>query len=283
MKIIDQICKLWATKALPILVSLSPKQRFLAAFCSLVFLLWIVKICFNVEDARYEPDLVVSEDVAELDSAEVELSAPVAAEEPVTEKHAWPYYYTGIISWNDKEFDDVQDVQIASAIKNGIKHTISNRDMAEEEVAKGNLVFVGANPMFYMDDLQHSIPYLVPKAYRLLNRIGVNFVDSLISKNLPVHALVVTSVLRTESDVNRLQRSNKNATTNSCHLYATTFDISWRSYKEIGVDPQNSAHTQEQEIALKRALGEVLRDLRYEGRCYVKHERKESCFHITVR
>ena len=27
----------------------------------------------------------------------------------------------------------------------------------------------------------------------------------------------------------------------------------------------------------------VLRDLKREERCYVKHERKQGCFHITVR
>lgn len=30
-------------------------------------------------------------------------------------------------------------------------------------------------------------------------------------------------------------------------------------------------------------LAMVLRDLKREERCYVKHERKQGCFHITVR
>ena len=33
----------------------------------------------------------------------------------------------------------------------------------------------------------------------------------------------------------------------------------------------------------KYSLMASLRDLREQGMCYVKHERKQSCFHITVR
>ena len=34
---------------------------------------------------------------------------------------------------------------------------------------------------------------------------------------------------------------------------------------------------------LKWVLAEVLRDMRESGRCYVKYEVKQGCFHITVR
>jgi hypothetical protein len=34
---------------------------------------------------------------------------------------------------------------------------------------------------------------------------------------------------------------------------------------------------------LKWVLSEVLRDLRQAGACHVKHERKQGCFHITVK
>lgn len=287
MKILDQIRALWTSKVLPYILSLNAKQRFLCSFCGIILLLWVVKLCSDVEHSRLEPT-PINENVqaALVEDTDTVVQTPSdikIAEEPVQEKRDWPYYHRPIRFWNDAEFNDVQDVQIEAAMKNGIKHTIVNRDMAEEEVSKGELVFIDANPMFYMDDLQHSIPYLVPKAYRLLNRIGVNFIDSLIHKNLPVHALVVTSVLRTQKDISNLQKWNGNATTNSGHLFATTFDISWRSFKEIGVDPQGDSHSMEREIALKNTLGEVLRDLRYEGRCYVKHEQKQSCFHITVR
>ena len=34
---------------------------------------------------------------------------------------------------------------------------------------------------------------------------------------------------------------------------------------------------------LKWVLSEVLRDMREEGRCYIKYEVKQGCFHMTVR
>jgi hypothetical protein len=34
---------------------------------------------------------------------------------------------------------------------------------------------------------------------------------------------------------------------------------------------------------LKFVLSEVLRDLREQGRCYIKYEVKQGCFHMTVR
>jgi prophage antirepressor-like protein len=34
---------------------------------------------------------------------------------------------------------------------------------------------------------------------------------------------------------------------------------------------------------LKWVLSEVLRDFREAGRCYVKYEVKQGCFHLTTR
>lgn len=34
---------------------------------------------------------------------------------------------------------------------------------------------------------------------------------------------------------------------------------------------------------LKWVLSEVLRDMREQGRCYIKYEVKQGCFHMTVR
>lgn len=293
MNIQDKLRQVWESKALPFLRSLSPKQRFLSIFGLVVLLLWLLRICSDIEDSRLTEQseteqlsewIEQTDTVAAKDSLAVESEGVDQGSTPEGAAKEWPYYRRPIRSWREPEFNDLQDVQIIAATQNGLKHPIVNRQMADEEVDKGDLVFIGANPMYYMDDLTHSVPYLVPKAYRLLNRIGVNFIDSCVSKKLPVHGLVVTSVLRTQSDVDQLKKGNRNASSNSCHQYATTFDISWRNFKEIGTDNHaGQKHTREREIALKNALGEVLRDLRYEGRCYVKHESKQPCFHVTVR
>ena len=110
----------------------------------------------------------------------------------------------------------------------------------------------------------------------LLQDIGRTFMDSLQVKGLPLHRIVVTSVLRTEEDVTRLRRSNHNATEQSCHLYGTTFDINYNLYN---AEKRKSAPDDK----LKFVLSEVLDDLRQQGRCYIKYEVRQPCFHITVR
>ena len=173
-----------------------------------------------------------------------------------------------------KTFPDSNHVQIKAAQQWGVS-PVKNRADAEER--KDEVVFMGFSPYYAVAHLDASIPYLVPRAAILLQDIGRTFLDSLQVKGLPLHLMVVSSVLRTEQDVARLRQRNKNATEQSCHLYGTTFDINYNVYK-----PVNPAR----EIPgdkLKFVLSEVLRDLREEGRCYVKYEVLEPCFHITVR
>ena len=89
--------------------------------------------------------------------------------------------------------------------------------------------------------------------------------------------MIVTSVLRTNTSIAKLRRRNRNATDMSCHVYGTTFDISWRRFHH-----SDSTYIMSTED-LKNILGEVLYKMREDGRCYVKFERKQSCYHITTR
>lgn len=130
---------------------------------------------------------------------------------------------------------------------------------------------------YYIDRLTHSLPYLVPEAASLLSEIGSNFRDSLDARGGGDYRIKVTSLLRTESTIRRLRRRNVNSSENSAHLYGTTFDI---SYSHFICDSDSTPRTAED---LKFLLAEVLIDLHDKGRCWVKHERKQSCFHITVR
>ena len=169
-------------------------------------------------------------------------------------------------------FPDSQSVQIIAANRWGGK-PVKNREDAEQR--KRELVYVGESPYYHVDRLSSSIPYLVPRAAVLLQDIGQSFYDSLYVKGLPLHQLIVTSVLRSMEDVSRLQHHNPNATENSCHLYGTTFDICYNRYQPIGREVRNDT--------LKWVLSEVLRDKRQENRCYIKYEVKQGCFHLTVR
>ena len=169
-------------------------------------------------------------------------------------------------------FPDSQSVQIVAANKWGVK-PVKNREDAEAR--KKELVYVGESPYYHVDRLSNSIPYLVPRAAVLLQDIGQAFYDSLYNKGVPFNQFIVTSVLRTMDDVAKLQRRNPNATERSCHLFGTTFDICYNRYHAVTQPVRDDS--------LKYILSEVLRDKRQEGRCYVKYEVKQGCFHMTVR
>ena len=106
--------------------------------------------------------------------------------------------------------------------------------------------------------------------------------STLYVKVYPCISFIVTSVLRTQEDVSRLRRHNGNATENSCHLYGTTFDICYNRYETVE-DPEGPPRRRVRDDTLKFVLSEVLRDMREQGRCFIKYEVKQGCFHMTVR
>ena len=154
-------------------------------------------------------------------------------------------------------------------------------DRKDAERRKSELVYVGLNPFYHVDELKSSIPYLVPRAAVLLQDIGKSFFDSLQTKQIPLHKIIVTSVLRSKADVAKLRTHNGNATENSCHLYGTTFDICYNRYKTVE-DPNGPRRRAVQNDTLKWVLSEVLNDMRQQKRCFVKYEVHQGCFHITV-
>lgn len=172
------------------------------------------------------------------------------------------------------KFGDLNDKHLSVAQAIGIK-PIASRDEAEKLGRK--LREIKTCKYYKVDELTHSIPFLVPKAEKLLKMIGENFIDSVYSKGASGYKIIVTSVLRPENDIKKLRKSNGNASSNSAHRYGTTFDIAYTRFE----------HTDNKyevpEAHLKHALAEVLLDLKKAGKCYVKYEVKQGCFHITVR
>jgi len=182
------------------------------------------------------------------------------------------------VSHFGKTFPDLNDVQLASARKYGVE-PVQNRKEAEKH--RDKLVYVGSNPYYSIDELHSSIPYLVPRAAVLLQDIGRSFYDSLQIKGIPLHKIIVTSVLRSKDDVVSLRKRNGNASEHSCHMFGTTFDICYNRYNTV--QPPGEERRKVRNDSLKWVLSEVLRDFREANRCYIKYEIKQGCFHITVR
>ncbi|MDL2303620.1 DUF5715 family protein [Dysgonomonas sp. OttesenSCG-928-D17] len=188
-----------------------------------------------------------------------------------------PKRYTRFDGKYSTTFNDLPDLHIEAAVVNGVGPLETRGDTALYE---DRLVRIPSELEIYkVDKLKHSMPFLVPKAATLLSDICLNFRDSLISKKLPLYKPIVTSITRTNDDVTNLSKRNRNASENSVHRYATTFDIAWTRFEKVNPSDERILD----DGRLKAVLGQVLHDLRQRDRCYIKHERKQACFHITVR
>ena len=174
-----------------------------------------------------------------------------------------------------RTFNDKNDVHLGMAMKYGSEPLQSLEEASRctfFELAK-----VDSCQYYTIKRLTHSAPYLTPRSKWMLMTIGKNFQDSIASQyNAEGYQIIVTSLLRTDDSIRRLRRRNGNASKNSAHRYGTTVDISYIHYNRA----EGSKYIPE--YRLKETLAEVLYDLRREGRCYVKYEVKQSCFHVTM-
>lgn len=176
------------------------------------------------------------------------------------------------VRYNDF-FRDMNDIQLMSAQRWGLTETVSLDDLDKCE----QLQRISTTNLYAIDTMHFSRPYLVPAAFMMLQYIGERFSELQAERNDGhTYRPIVTSALRSDEDVRRLRRRNRNATENSCHCYGTTIDITYtRFMREDGEI--------EQHPWLTHLLAQVLYELRYEGLCYVRYERRQPCFHITVR
>lgn len=262
------------------------KKRYIQSFCLVVILLAVVRVVFPsvAADRNASGGDAVTNDSLHAEEASPAVDSVYVPQGKVSSRFFHPDgtpVKNRIYSVPNfgEAFPDQNDVQLIAANKYGVRPVV-NREDAEHR--KSELVFVGSNPFFHVDKLKNSIPYLVPRASILLQDIGRNFLDSLQIKGIPLHKIIVTSVLRSRADVEKLRGHNGNATQNSCHMYGTTFDICYNRYKTIA-DPDGPARRQVRNDTLKWVLSEVLNDMRKSQRCLVKYEVHQGCFHITVK
>ena len=262
------------------------KKAYLHVFTIIVLALGLLRLTTDIDEPKSPEEIAMADSLAVVNEAseaeEEEANKENDVEEantqqlpPDTRKHhkifSVPDY--------DKAFPDSQSVQIVAAQKYGVKPVKDDKDA---ENRKDELVYIGSSPWYHVDRLSSSSPYLVPRAAVLLQDIGRAFLDSLDAKGVPLHKIITTSVLRTKANVQKLRTHNGNATENSCHLYGTTVDICYNRYKTVQ-DPKGPKRREVTNDTLKWILSEVLRDMRQQGRCYIKYEKKQGCFHLTTR
>lgn len=270
------------------------KNYYLTLFCCTVGILGVVRL-LNSEPALDEQPLPQTTHVEgsnnistihSTDSSSLKAHADNSVSNPnnpvspqkESKRNNLPHPIYSVPSFSGT-FPDLQDTHAESARRWGVKPV---RNRIEAEKRKSELVFIGSNPFYKIDPgMSSSIPYLVPRAAAVLETIARNYLDSLHIKGIPMHKILVSSVLRTEEDVERLRRINVNASPESCHRYGTTFDIPYNRYHTVSPPDENRRAVQND--TLKWILAEVLRDARENGMCHIKYEVKQGCFHITTR
>lgn len=276
------------------------KIKFIISFILLVFILAAISHLAGISplaDKRYEEmkpeqkeEKIESEKTKVTDYTQTEESADSVATDSSTDanptsdstnkdtsKSSSIYGFVSDKVWSYQDcFPDSNSTQLAIAAEIGVKPMKTKQEVFTL-VKKHKLTDISSSPYYCVEELTHSMPYLVPKAQILLNTIGINFIDSLNSKGFQLHIPVITSVLRTADDIKGLQKGNNNSVTNSCHCYGTTIDITYNRFMPI-----NGNEPTRYDENLKKTLAEVLYDLRSRGKCYVKYEKNQACFHLTV-
>jgi uncharacterized protein YcbK (DUF882 family) len=181
------------------------------------------------------------------------------------------------------KYSDLNELHLKFAKANGIKGFKSDKEFKEnidKHLSKKELVKIENNNYYVVDKLTHSHPYLTPEASKLLDEIGRRFQQKLEENEIKKRYYQVTSLLRTGESQRRLSKSNVNASSNSSHLYGTTFDI---TYARVFSKPKLDKDFEIADGPAIKLLSEVIGELRKEGHCLVVTERRERCFHITVK
>jgi hypothetical protein len=188
--------------------------------------------------------------------------------------------YTG--STRVHRFRDLNEIHLRYARLYGIS-PIASRKVFEQKVkvltGENKLLKINDSKYYTIDKLSHSHPYLVPRAKKLLDLIGERFRKKLKEHNLDDYQYKITSLLRTQESQRSLSFSNVNAASKSAHLYGTTFDITYKNLSKRSLLGKKNVR----DGAAIRILSETIRELQQERRLLVITERKEACFHITIR
>lgn len=223
----------------------------------------VARIVYKIYKAAHDVDELEADSVSEWDHPLPDMPEPCVDMKVARFKKSYR-----------QMFNDSNYIHWADAEKIGLKPLSDTRSHWN---LSRPLVKVASCEDFYIEPLKYSRPYLVPEGAAMLHEIGRRFRDTLMARGGGDYRIKVTSLLRTPTGVARLRRRNRNAVDSSVHQLGTTIDI---SYSRFIADTDSVPRSQED---LKAVLAEVLYAMRMEGKCWVKHERNQPCFHISAR
>ncbi|MHA7129846.1 DUF5715 family protein [Algoriphagus namhaensis] len=164
---------------------------------------------------------------------------------------------------------DAYDLHLAAAESSEVG-LIQNEEILSDYLANESLVEASSGNGYRVEKLSHSHPFLTPKAKEVLEQLGKTF-ESQVGEG---EFFTVTSGTRTMDQQKKLKRRNRNATSgNSSHSYGVSFDISYIRFNGV------KAFDYERQ----KQLEAVLNYFQETEKIYVIKERKQSCYHVTVR
>ncbi len=164
-----------------------------------------------------------------------------------------------------KEYDN----HLVAGENNGFGLIESENHFGQLIIEK-KLVLVSQGKGYRVDKLTHSYPYVTPSSKVILEELGQAF--QAVAKDQSF--FTVTSVTRTPEQQNSLRKRNRNATAGiSSHSYGVSFDISYIRFN----GKKGSNRT------AQKNLEALLNDFQAANKLFFIKERKQSCYHITIR
>lgn len=189
-----------------------------------------------------------------------ELPEPIEVELP--EPRVIPPVPENLIT---KEYDK----HLFAAEHNGIG-LIESEDHFNKLIEEEMLVPISKGSGYEVMRLTHSHPYITPYSKIVLEELGVAFQTLTDNESF----FTLTSVTRTPEQQKSLRKRNRNATSGvSSHSYGVSFDISYIRFN--GKKNWNRKN--------QKKLEKILEEFEKAGKIFFIKERKQSCYHVTVR
>lgn len=161
------------------------------------------------------------------------------------------------------------DKHLFAAEHNGIG-LVESEGHFKKLIEDEKLVLVDKGAGYEVIPLTHSHPYITPYSKAILEELGIAF-QSLTDEE---SYFSLTSVTRTPEQQKSLRRRNRNATSGvSSHSYGVSFDI---SYIRMNGKKRFSR-------PLQNKIEKILKEYEKADKIFFIKERKQSCYHVTVR